>query len=64
MTVAGEWSARRRGRPPSMETPRDDDPDKPDEIDQTEALDSSEYGELDDDRQEAEWKEDAAVGGE
>jgi hypothetical protein len=47
-----------------METPRDDDPDLPDEIDQTEALESSEYGELDDDRQKTEWKEDAAEGGE
>ena len=47
-----------------METPRDDDRDVPDEIDQTEALESSEYGELDDDRQKSEWKEDAAEGGE
>ena len=46
-----------------METPRDDDPDRPDEIDRTEDLESSEYGELDDDRQEKEWKEDAAEGG-
>ncbi len=46
-----------------METPRDDDADRPDEIDQTEALESSKYGELDDDRQEAEWEEDAAEGG-
>ena len=47
-----------------METPRDDDNDLPDEIDQTEALESSKYGELDDDRQEKEWEEDAAEGGE
>jgi hypothetical protein len=47
-----------------METPRDDDPDVPDEIDQAEALESSKYGELADDRQEAEWEEDAAEGGE
>jgi hypothetical protein len=46
-----------------METPRDDDDDRPDELDRTEALESSEYGELDDDRQEAEWEEDAAEGG-
>ncbi len=46
-----------------METPRDDDRDRPDEIDRAEALESSEYGELDDDRQEAEWEEDAAEGG-
>ena len=46
-----------------METPRDEDPDGPDEIDKAEDLDSSEYGELDDDRQESEWKEDAAEGG-
>jgi hypothetical protein len=47
-----------------METPRDDDADRPDEVDQTENLESSEYGELDDDRQQAEWREDAAEGGE
>ncbi len=47
-----------------METPRDNDADRPDEIDQTEALEGSKYGELDDDRQEAEWQEDAAEGGE
>jgi hypothetical protein len=47
-----------------METPRDDDADRPDEIDQTEALESSDYGELDEDRQKDEWKEDAAEGGE
>ena len=47
-----------------METPRDDDLDRPDEIDQTEAPESSEYGELDDDRQKTEWKEDSAEGGE
>ena len=48
-----------------METPRDDDPDRPDDIDQAEeALDSSKFGEHDDDRQEKEWEEDAAEGGE
>ena len=46
-----------------METPRDDDADVPDEIDRTEALESSEYGELDDDRQKKEWEEDSAEGG-
>ncbi len=47
-----------------METPRDDDADRPDQLDQAEDLGTSKYGELDDDRQEAEWKEDAAKGGE
>jgi hypothetical protein len=46
-----------------METPRDDDPDRPDELDQAEDLKSSEYGELDDDRQKGEWEEDAEEGG-
>jgi hypothetical protein len=45
-------------------TPRDDDPDRPDEIDQAEDLESSDYGKLDDDRQQSEWAEDAAEGGE
>lgn len=47
-----------------MESPRTEEPDVPDETDQAEALDDSKYGELDDDRQEVEWAEDAAEGGE
>ncbi len=49
---------------PPMETPRDDDNDRPDELDQVEELDASKFGELDDDRQQDEWEEDAREGGE
>ena len=47
-----------------METPRDDDNDGPDELDQVEELDASKFGRLDDDRQQGEWEEDAREGGE
>ena len=46
-----------------METPRDDDRDRPDEIDQVAEATESEFGEGDDDAQEEEWSEDAREGG-
>lgn len=46
-----------------METPRNDDTDRPDEIDQVEELERSDFGKLDDDRQDREMEEDAAEGG-
>jgi hypothetical protein len=47
-----------------METPRtDDDADRPDELDQVASLEEPEFGEQDEDRQEQEWEEDAAEGG-
>jgi hypothetical protein len=46
-----------------METQRDDDRDRPDEIDQVEEARESDFGERDDDAQQAEWSEDAREGG-
>lgn len=46
-----------------MHTRTDDDPDRPDEIDQVEKLEEPGFGEQDDAAQEAEWEEDAAEGG-
>lgn len=46
-----------------METHRDDDPDRPDEIDQAAEKPPAEFGEHEDQAQEAEWEEDAREGG-
>ena len=46
-----------------METPRDDDRDRPDEIDEAPEAPPAEFGEHDDVAQESEWAEDAKEGG-
>jgi hypothetical protein len=46
-----------------METPRDDDRDRPDEIDQVEEAREPGFGEHDEAAQDAEYAEDAREGG-